>query len=214
MPAEILNRLATSLPAMEKESTKLGSSKEVLSPATEMKRFKFAMALPVVNIDILPPESRDCPQCQKPYNFDFEIAGKRNGHEAAALLPCNCVIGFHCARKWLSPYELGFTCCPLCEEEFPDMSEDTNPLSQSPPQSHWARDTGKDSTATQVDDVGATVAERSWSYPTIDEVLMTHNGSPFDLKVLNAIAPEPMNFKSGPGGLAAAAVKAADILRK
>ena len=146
MPAEMLNNLASAMPSSNDAVAPDGPPKGSISLATELKRWKFALALPIIGIDILPKHAQSCPQCQKPYSSEFEVAGKSFGHEAAAVLPCRCVIGFHCAREWLSPHECGFTSCPICGQEFAEMAEESEPHAQAPSDSAWSNflDTTRD----------------------------------------------------------------------
>ena len=125
MPSTLLNRLAAALPAIE-NSKKVQKSSEMskTSVSTEWKQWKFALALPIVDVKTLPTYSRECPFCQEPYNSSFKVAGRKFGHEAPAMLPCSCVIGFHCARSWLSPHESRHTSCPLCEQDFSYNAEE------------------------------------------------------------------------------------------
>lgn len=230
MPAEIPNHLATSLPAFERNITTRSSSRKTISLATELKRFKFVLALPVFSVDILPSYARSCLQCQKPYNYDFEVAGKRTGHEAPALLPCNCVVGFHCARQWLSPYELGFVSCPLCDEAFPEMFDEPridSHTTKSTPRIEIPDIKGK-IVAAQEDLVmpiaqmiiGADASqENRWQLPGIDEVLSANSRisklKPLDgLETPDIIIAAPENGVITKRERGVAAIKAADLIMK
>ena len=191
MPAEILNILASTILStdevvVQNERKNERSTKSILL-ATELKRWKFALALPIINTKLLPNDAKSCPQCQETYNPEFEVAGRRIGHEVAAVLPCNCVIGFHCARQWLSPHESGFTSCPFCKQEFPEMAEErTHPQVLS--DSAWmncsdrTRDLlpihGTDRRGEQSGQIAPLTTapdactDEVWHFPSIGEVLM------------------------------------------
>lgn len=100
------------------------STDQSMSLATGLKRWKFALALPILDPSILPYDERKCRTCRKPYNPDFNIAGPNVGHETSTVLPCGCVMGFHCARDRLSPFAGGFVSCPFCGHEFPEMFDE------------------------------------------------------------------------------------------
>lgn len=94
MPSEILNQLATSLPA--KEAFMAAKHTSCTKPATEFERWKFALSLPIVEVDILPNHAKTCPFCEVPYNPNFNVAGEHRGHETAAMFPCcRSIVGFH-----------------------------------------------------------------------------------------------------------------------
>lgn len=237
MPAELLNSLATDLTTIKDLALNPSSSRNERSLATELKRWKFALSLPLISSDILPDHARFCPQCRLAYNPNFEVAGSKAGHETAVVLPCGCVMGFHCARQWLSPHECGFTTCPGCHYAFPEMAGDT-PDASKPTREEVLEE---EEMAKQIADITIYPngdEDEEWHLSSIDEVLMAHISSiepktsamlkspditvttpegdtsadyeaDMDKAISNAGA-----FGQDPWGAALAAIKAADLIAR
>lgn len=194
MPSVFLNRLAAALPAIEDYNKPPNSStRSGVSLATELKRWKFALALPVIDACILPTYAQACPQCQQPYNTDFEVAGRKLGHEAPAVLPCSCVIGFHCARQWLSPHEYGYTSCPLCEQEFPDMTEEKEAdfqMTSDFAQMNLSDDFSEVIPTQKEIEEEEEMAQLTRHFPSIEEVLMAGPSTLAEKPEIFVISPE------------------------
>ena len=129
MPAEILNRLESSVPKIEasiaykkKFSTmKAEPSSPLDSLRSEMRAMKFIWNLPIIKVDYLYEDERRCGLCDKKYDSDFKVCGRG---ESPCSLPCGHIAGHHCIREHLSPYEQGFTRCPFCKVDFPQLFTD------------------------------------------------------------------------------------------
>ena len=129
MPAEMLNRLESSVPkieasiAYEKKVTAIKA--EPSSPRhmlrSEMRAMKFILNLPIITIDYLYEDERRCGLCRKKYDSEFKVCGRG---ESPCSLPCGHIAGHHCIREHLSPYEQGFTRCPFCKVDFPQLFAD------------------------------------------------------------------------------------------
>lgn len=160
------------------------SIKAKISVATELKRWKFALGLPFVNVDSLPKDMRTCSLCNLPYNPEFEVSSKKLlGHETAVILPCDHIFGFHCIRDYLSPHECAFTSCPTCGFEFSEMADESEIILPTATDFSWlkiADHTQQDiekkeekneiSTSQLAINSDASHAESS-QYPSIGEVL-------------------------------------------
>ena len=129
MPAEILNRLESSVPRIEASiayKRKITAKKaESSSPRnllrSEMRAMKFIWNLPIITIDYLYKDERRCGLCDKKYDSEFKVCGRG---ESPCALPCGHIAGHHCIREHLSPYEQGFTRCPFCKVDFPQLFKD------------------------------------------------------------------------------------------
>ena len=129
MPAEMLNRLESSVPRIEasiahkKKFTAIKA--EPSSPRhllrSEMRAMKFIWNLPIITVDYLYEDERRCGLCHKKYDSEFKVCGRG---ESPCSLPCGHIAGHHCIREHLSPYEHGFTRCPFCKVDFPQLFTD------------------------------------------------------------------------------------------
>ena len=129
MPAEMLNRLESSVPKIEASiayQKKVTAMKaEPSSPRrllrSEMRAMKFIWNLPIITVDYLYEDERRCGLCHKKYDSEFKVCGRG---ESPCSLPCGHIAGHHCIREHLSPYEQGFTRCPFCKVDFPQLFTD------------------------------------------------------------------------------------------
>ena len=136
------------------------------------------------------------------------------GHEAAALLPCHCVIGYHCAREWLSPHELGYVSCPFCKHEFVEMFEEpdldfgaatqpsliNNLFSTRELSTNQEEIQEEEEMARQVAQMTTTTdgfEEHAWHFPSIEEVLIANAMNPLrtsaTIETPNIVVTNPEN---------------------
>ncbi|KAM0802603.1 hypothetical protein BDR22DRAFT_112758 [Usnea florida] len=129
MPAEMLNRLESSIPKIEAsvayQRNVTAMKAEPSSPRhllkSEMRAMKFIWNLPIIKVDYLYKDERRCGLCYKKYDPEFKVCGRG---ESPCSLPCGHIAGHHCIRGHLSPYEKGFTRCPFCMVDFPQLFTD------------------------------------------------------------------------------------------
>lgn len=126
MPAEILNRLESLIPEIGASvaNNKIGSSTKAhpLNPLeSEMRAMKFIWNLPIIDLDFLHEDEQSCGLCDSQYDKEFTVCSRG---ESPCCLPCGHIAGHQCLRALLSPYEGGFTRCPFCKVDFPQMFTD------------------------------------------------------------------------------------------
>lgn len=180
MPAEILNRLESLVPEIEASVAKesIDSSREngPLDPLkSQMRAMKFIWSLPIIDLDFLHEDEKYCGLCDRKYAQEFKVCGRG---ESPSFMPCGHIAGHQCLRAFLSPYEGGFTKCPFCKVDFPQMF--TDPVEPSQPTSDlvWA---GIDDHEVSDEDLSREVSQLSndsgasddevKQYLSIDEVL-------------------------------------------
>ena len=144
MPAEILNRLKPLVPKIKASvaNESMGSSikaTHVDSLQSELRAMKFIWNLPIVDLDFLHEDERFCGLCDSKYDEKFTVCGRG---ESPCCLPCGHIAGHQCLRNHLSPYECGFTRCPYCQVDFPQMFAD--PVEPAQPTSDLAWVDGDD----------------------------------------------------------------------
>ena len=138
MPAEILNRLESLVPEME-TSVANGSIESSIKAIhvdplqSELRAMKFLWSLPIVDLDFLHEDEHFCGLCDSKYDEVFRVCGRG---ESPCCLPCGHIAGHLCLRSYLSPYECGFTKCPFCKVDFPQMF--TDPVEPAQPTSDLA----------------------------------------------------------------------------
>lgn len=245
MPAEMLNRLESSVPKIEasiaykKKVTAMkaepSSSRHLLR--SEMRAMKFILNLPIITIDYLYEDERRCGLCHKKYDSEFKVCGRG---ESPCSLPCGHIAGHHCIREHLSPYEQGFTRCPFCKVDFPQLFIDpvqpaqaTSDLARENIDDREVSDNELNSEVAQLSrDTGASSVEIK-RFLSIDEVInrsqpqaeisnvATANTKAQDLTAqdqgLTGIGESefPKNRRNGASPkLARAAMKAMDIMAK
>ena len=140
MPAEILNRLGAIIPEIKASvaNESIGSSMKTEHLETlkfEMRAMKFIWNLPIISVDYLRADEKLCGLCNGKYDNEFKVCGRG---ESPCHLPCGHVAGHQCLREHLSPYESGFTKCPFCNVDFPQMF--TDPAEPAQPTSDLARE--------------------------------------------------------------------------
>ena len=140
MPAEILNRLGSILPEIKASvaNESIGSSIKTEHLETlkfEMRAMKFIWNLPIISVDYLRADEKLCGLCNRKYDNEFKVCGRG---ESPSYLPCGHIAGHQCLREHLSPYESGFTKCPFCNVDFPQMFTDPVELAPAQPTSDLA----------------------------------------------------------------------------
>ena len=139
MPAEILNRLELILPEIEASVTNqsMGTSMEtgpLEKLKAEMRAMKFIWNLPIISTDYLREDEKICGICRCKYDDEFKVCSYG---ESACCLPCGHVAGHQCLRAHLSPYESGFTKCPFCNVDFPQMFTDPEEPAEPTSEISW-----------------------------------------------------------------------------
>ena len=138
MPAEIINRLESLILEIETSvaNNKIDSSTKThpLDPLeSEMRAMKFIWNLPIIDLDFLNEDEQCCSLCGSQYEKEFKVCQRG---ESPSCLPCGHIAGHQCIRAFLSPYEGGFTRCPFCKVDFPQMF--TDPAEPAQPTSDLA----------------------------------------------------------------------------
>ncbi|KAF6235725.1 hypothetical protein HO173_005920 [Letharia columbiana] len=238
MPAEILNRLEASVPEIEASfvNENIGSSMKAdsLDPLeSELRAMKFIWKLPIVSIDFLHEDEKFCGMCDRKYDDEFRVCGRK---ESPCCLPCGHIAGHQCLRKYLSPYECGFTKCPFCKVDFPQTFTDpveptlaTSDLAWVDVDDHEVLDEGLSRQVSQLSKDSGAPSDEIKRYLSIDEVLersrsQTEVNMGTDVQDFATQATDPAeigdeefpkNRKNGGGpSLARAAMKAVDLIAK
>ncbi|KAL9134569.1 MAG: hypothetical protein Q9175_004245 [Cornicularia normoerica] len=242
MPAEILNRLESSIPKIEASvpCERIGSAMKAsptspLDPLrSEIRAMKFIWNLPIISLDYLREDEKYCGICDGKYDKEFRVCGRG---ESPCCLPCGHIAGHQCLRERMSPYEGGFTVCPFCKVHFPQLF--TDPVQPAQPTSDLAWVTVGDQNVSDKElsrqvqqlskDSGASTDEVK-RYLSIDEVLK-RSRSQTELSVIGTEVQDfatqgtdiakigeeefPKNRKNGASPyLARAAIKAVDLIAK
>lgn len=239
MPAEILNRLESSIPQIKASVANASMSLSIRADVSdslksEMRAMKFIWNLPIIDLDFLYDDEKFCGLCNGKYEVVFRVCGRG---ESPCCLPCGHIVGHQCIREYLSPYERGFTKCPYCKVDFPQMF--TDPVEPAQPTSDlkWVdiddQTTPDEELSRQVSqlskDSGVTSDEIK-RYLSIDEIL-ERSRSQLERSNLGTevqdFAPQrtdpvevgekefPKNRKNGASPiLARAAMKAIDLITK
>lgn len=238
MPAEMLNQLEATIPIIKVSVTdnRTGPSTRAdprESLKAEMRAMKFILNLPIVELDFLLDDEKYCSLCSGKYDVVFRVTGRR---ESPCCLPCGHIAGHQCLRAHLSPYESGFTECPFCHVDFPQMFTDpvepARPTRDVVPGADAADDHGMERSrqvAQLSRDAGAPSGEVQ-RYLSIDEVLERSRGQMEGLDLETEVrdfatratdAAEvgeeefPKNRKNGASpALARAATKAVDMVSR
>lgn len=128
MPAEIDCLETLVVPQIEAsvDNSSMGSSTRADDPdqlKSRLRAMKFIWNLPIVTLDSLHGDEEYCGLCDIKYDDKFRVCGRG---ESPCCLPCGHIAGHQCLRKYLSPYEQGFTKCPFdeCKVDFPQLFAD------------------------------------------------------------------------------------------
>lgn len=237
MPAEILNQLESLVPEIEASAgnKSIGSSMKtgpVDSLAAEIRAMKFIWNLPIITLDFLHEDEINCGLCGNKYDREFRVCMLG---EVPTCLPCGHIAGHQCVREWLSPYESGFTKCPFCNVDFPQMFTDlvepaqpTSDLASKDEDDYELSDEELSRQLSQLSRDSGVSSDETKRYLSIDEVLSrsqtegSGTGTVVQDVVTQAADPAdigedefPKNRKNGGSPiLAHAAVKAVDLLSK
>lgn len=95
MPAEILNRLESSVPQIKASvaNARLGSpirADASDSLKSEMRAMKFIWNLPIIDLEFLHDDEKFCGLCNGKYENEFRVCGRG---ESPCCLPCGHIIG-------------------------------------------------------------------------------------------------------------------------
>ncbi|CAF9924354.1 hypothetical protein IMSHALPRED_006160 [Imshaugia aleurites] len=180
MPAEILNQLEPLVPKIEASIANKrvipAMKTEPLDPLkSELRAMKFILNLPIIDVDFLHDDEKRCGLCDGTYDAEFRVCGRG---EVPCHLPCGHIAGHWCLREWLSPYEGGFTKCPFCSVDFPQMFADVEPppsttgdLASEDRYDHEVSDGELSRQVSQLSKDSGASADEIRRYLSIDEVL-------------------------------------------
>ena len=233
MPAEILNQLESLVPEIEASaSNKSIRSSTKTDPvdrlAAEMRAMKFIWGLPIITLDFLHEDEMECGLCANKYDKEFRVCMLG---ESPCCLPCGHIAGHRCIREFLSPYESGFSKCPFCNVDFPQMFTDvvesaqpTSDLAWEDEDDYEMSDEELSRQISQLSRDSGVSSDEAKRYLSIDEVLSRSQteGSKTGTVVQNVAtqAADPAKIgedefpKNRKNGVARAAVKAIDLLAK
>lgn len=219
MPAEILNRLESLVPEIASAGNKaIGSSMKTDrhdALAAEIRAMKFIWNLPIITLEFLHDDEMICGLCDNKYDKEFRVCARG---ESPCCLPCGHIAGHHCLREWLSPYEGGFSKCPFCNVDFPQMFTD---LAEPVLPTRVAREDDKVKRYASIDEVlersrnqtegpGSETAVQDFATKATQATETTQAGDAAEIQIGENEFPK--NRKNGGSPIARAALKAVDLL--